>query len=113
MSKVTAPNKEYNGISAGVQFTNGVGECTNPNTLQWFKEKGYEVELDEPEKKNTGDNAGKTGNDENTGKTGNPDFSNMSIEELKMYAEANNIDLGKSTSFNGILKKIEQAVDAQ
>ena len=37
-------------------------------------------------------------------------FDNMSVEELKAYAEENGIDIGQSTSQKGILKKIlEQA----
>jgi len=49
MAKVLAPNKQYNGISAGVGFVNGVGECTNPYLIGWFKRNGYEVEEVEPE----------------------------------------------------------------
>lgn len=37
------------------------------------------------------------------------DFDTMEIEELINYAKEHNIDLGKSTSKNGILKKIEEA----
>ena len=50
MAKVFAPNKQYNGISAGVTFVNGVGETTDPYLLSWFKDKGYQVEENkEPE----------------------------------------------------------------
>lgn len=52
MAKVFAPNKQYNGISAGVTFVNGVGETTDPYLLSWFKDKGYQVEeTKEPEDK--------------------------------------------------------------
>lgn len=44
MARVIAPNKEYNNISAGVRFVNGVGECADPYLLSWFREKGYKVE---------------------------------------------------------------------
>ncbi|SKA99362.1 hypothetical protein SAMN05443428_13521 [Caloramator quimbayensis] len=44
MAKITAPNKKYCGITAGVSFYNGVGETTDPYLIQWFKEHGYEVE---------------------------------------------------------------------
>lgn len=37
---------------------------------------------------------------------GNNDLESMTIEELKAYAEENDIDLGKSTSHAGILEKI-------
>ena len=49
MAKVFAPNKQYSGISAGVAFANGVGECANPYLLKWFKNHGYEVEKVEAE----------------------------------------------------------------
>ena len=46
MAKIYAPNKEYNGISAGIYFTNGEAETDNPHLIEWFKEKGYEVNGD-------------------------------------------------------------------
>lgn len=36
-------------------------------------------------------------------------LSEMDAEELKAYAEKNNIDIGKSTSESGILEKIKKA----
>lgn len=48
MAVVKAPNKQYNGISAGVQFKDGVGETTNPHLIEWFKLKGYLVEEPDP-----------------------------------------------------------------
>lgn len=36
-------------------------------------------------------------------------LSEMDIEELRAYAEKNNIDIGKSTSTSGILEKIQAA----
>lgn len=41
--KVIAPNKHYTGVSAGVAFANGIGECENPDTIAWFQAHGYEV----------------------------------------------------------------------
>lgn len=37
------------------------------------------------------------------------EFSNMSVEELKAYAEANKIEIGNATTKNGFLKKIRDA----
>ena len=85
MAKIYAPNKDYTGISAGVHFSQGVGECTNPYLLAWFRAKGYTVEEIEVELKN------------------------MSIKQLKAYAEEKKINLGKATSQEGILKKILEA----
>lgn len=52
MAKIFAPNKQYNDISAGVQFVQGIGETTNPHLIEWFKNHGYEVEQDELELNN-------------------------------------------------------------
>ena len=43
MTKVYAPNKNYTGVSAGVNFVNGEGETDNKHLLEWFKSKGYGV----------------------------------------------------------------------
>ena len=85
MAKIYAPNKQYNGISAGVTFVQGVGESSNPHLLDWFKSKGYEV-----------------------ADAVNP-LEEMTVDELKAYAAENNIDIGQSTSQKGILKKILEA----
>jgi len=37
----------------------------------------------------------------------------MTAEELKAYAEENGIDIGKATSQEGILKKIQEATEEQ
>ena len=42
--------------------------------------------------------------DENTA-----ELANLSVEELKAYAEEKGIDIGQSTSQKGILKKIQEA----
>lgn len=95
MAKVLAPNKDYTGISAGVHFSQGVGECTDPYLLGWFKSKGYTVE--EFEKLDN---------------SGDLDLENMTVDELKAYAEEKGIELGKATSQKGILEKILEAEQA-
>ena len=49
MSRICCKNKRYNGISAGVNFVEGVGVSYDSRLLSWFMENGYEVlkELDE------------------------------------------------------------------
>lgn len=47
MAKIEAPNREYNGVSASVEFKNGVGETDDENLIGWFREHGYEVTEDE------------------------------------------------------------------
>lgn len=44
MARVYSPNEKYDGITAGVQFSNGVGEATDKYILNYLKEKGYRVE---------------------------------------------------------------------
>ena len=44
MAKIETPNPNYNGISATVQFTNGVGETADLNLITWFFENGYTVD---------------------------------------------------------------------
>lgn len=36
-------------------------------------------------------------------------FDGMSVDELKVYAEQHNIDIGNATTEKGIIKKIEEA----
>lgn len=43
MAKIYAMNKQYNGVSAGIKFTNGEAECADSFVLAWFKKHGYEV----------------------------------------------------------------------
>ena len=92
MAKIYAPNKQYTGITASVGFAQGVGETSNTDLIDWFKTHGYEVEEDDKEKTESGD-----------------DLKGMSVEELKAYANEKGIDIGNSTSQNGILKKIQDA----
>ena len=67
VAKIIAPNKNYNGLSASVMFVNGIGECTDPYLISWFKKKGYRVEEE-------------------------LNLDKMTVLELKEYAEANGID---------------------
>lgn len=90
MAKIICPNQQYNGVSASVPFTDGVGHTDNPHLLAWFKSRGYTVE------------------DEEAGGGASP-FAGMSVEDLKAYAVTNGINIGNSTSINGIIKKIEDA----
>lgn len=82
MTKIIAPNKNYNGLSAGVMFVNGIGECSDPHLISWFKEKGYRVEEE-------------------------LSLDKMTVAELKEYAEANGIDLEGLTKKAEILEKLK------
>jgi hypothetical protein len=43
MAVIQAPNKGYNGISAGVKFVNGEAECDDEFLIRWFRTHGYGV----------------------------------------------------------------------
>lgn len=43
MATIKAPNRAYNGVSAGVQFSAGEGVTDNPAAIEWFRVHGYEV----------------------------------------------------------------------
>lgn len=95
MAKVKAPNPQYNGLSANVQFINGVGETDDPKRLDWFRAHGYEVE-DAPEKEPAAET----------------DVDKMTVAELKEYAARNDIELGDATKKEDILAAIKGALPA-
>lgn len=49
MANIYSSNKEFNGISASVNFVNGVGVTYNPHLISWFIEQGYTVEEEKRE----------------------------------------------------------------
>jgi hypothetical protein len=49
MAKIYCKNKKFNGISASVNFTNGVGESNVPHLISWFQENGYTIVNDKSE----------------------------------------------------------------
>lgn len=58
MAKIYAPNRQFTGVSASVNFINGVGETGDPHLLHWFKTHGYTIE-GENEKPKDGKKGGK------------------------------------------------------
>ena len=88
MAKILAPNKSYTGVSASIAFCNGIGTTDNPELIDWFKKHNYQVVEEEKKEKS---------------------IEEMSVEELVVYAEKNNIDIGKATSQAGIIEKIKAA----
>lgn len=44
MAKIQAPNREYSGVSAGVQFANGRAETDDAAALAYFRRAGYGVD---------------------------------------------------------------------
>lgn len=106
MAKIFAPNKEYNGISAGIPFSIGVGETSDSYLLDWFKNHGYIIIKDAAEE----DLEVPPVNDGKEPELAPEEYlKNMTIEELQAHAELNGIDIGKATSQEGIIKKIIEA----
>ena len=87
MYKIMAPNEEYTGISAGVSFSNGIGLTGKDSIIPWFEEHGYKVEEIKDEAKSIDD---------------------MTVEELKAYAEEKQIDLTGLSKKADILSKIKE-----
>lgn len=96
MAKILAPNRQYTGMSASVAFEKGVGETTDPNLIDWFKEHGYSVIEEDVEIK-----------------TEDKKLEEMTVEELVAYAAEKQIDIGKATSQSGIIEKIKAAETPQ
>lgn len=44
MPIVKSQNSEYSGVTAGIKFSAGKGETSDPWLLEWFREHGYVVE---------------------------------------------------------------------
>lgn len=93
MTKIKAPNGSYTGVSATVAFCNGIGFTTDKHLIEWFRERGYEVEEEAEATKESEKKA----------------LEEMSVEELMLYAQDKNIELGQATTQAGILKKIKEA----
>jgi hypothetical protein len=88
MFKISSPNKGYTGVSAGVAFSRGVGLTGRKELVDWFKEHKYIVEEIKDDVKSVDD---------------------MTVDELKAYAEGKGIDLTGLTKKDDILKKIKGA----
>jgi hypothetical protein len=86
MFKISSPNTGYTGISAGVAFSHGIGLTGRKELVDWFKEHKYEVEEIKDEAKSVDD---------------------MTIDELKAYAEGKGIPLTGLTKKDDILEKIK------
>lgn len=51
--KIIAPNKNYTGVSAGVPFTKGVGDCSDADIIKWFERQGYAIQESLDSEENT------------------------------------------------------------
>lgn len=91
MAKIYSPNESYTGVSASVAFSKGIGFTKDKHLIEWFKEHEYKVDETEDQQKN--DN-------------GEKPIDNMTVDELKAYAEGEKIDLTGLTKRDDILNKI-------
>lgn len=41
--EITAPNSKFTGVSACVNFSNGIAYINNERSVEWFKKRGYKV----------------------------------------------------------------------
>lgn len=110
MAIIKAPNEQYNGVSATIKFENGVGKTDDEKLISWFTTHGYLVETDVKELQQddfiASNNAVSFDVDTINTINENVNFDNMNVEQLRLYAEEHNIELGKATSHKGILTKI-------
>jgi hypothetical protein len=84
MAKIYCNNSQYNGISAGVSFVNGVGVTSNSHLIAWFTENGYTIIEDTPREPG--------------------EYDEMNYKDL--------IELAKQQGFNAIGYKKEQLIQA-
>lgn len=54
MRSVRTPVPGFNGVSAGVEFADGVGQTDDPSALRYFAAAGYQIEHDDVERFHTG-----------------------------------------------------------
>ncbi len=57
--KIICPNQKYKGISASVDFSNGIGYTEKDYLAKWFETHGYKVEKFEESKTTANDNTQK------------------------------------------------------
>lgn len=81
---IKAPNEKFDGLVAGVRFTDGVGNTDDENAIAYFERQGYGVG-DEP--------ADQPGNPDAKYPVGDPS-NKWKKDELLAYAADRKIDLG-------------------
>lgn len=96
MATVSAPNKGFNGVRAGVRFVDGVGETVDENALNYFARHGYTID--------DGDGLDELPATVSWETTKDP--VDMTRDELLAYAADNEIDLHGATKKADILHMI-------
>ena len=112
--KIIAPNKNYRGISAGVAFNEGVGYTDSPYLIAWFEANGYAVvsesdTVSPPVVSDMISSAEPVIPSAESDIDRIPDLEDLSAEELIQFAKDNDIDIGRATAKETVLKKILEA----
>jgi hypothetical protein len=86
---IKAPNEKYNGLVAGVHFTDGVGKTSDENAIAYFERQGYEV-------------AGDVSDDVDRNYPLGDPSDKWKKAELLAYAEDRKIDIGNAKTVEQI-----------
>lgn len=90
--KIYAPVKDACGTWASVRFVNGVGETDDPTLIEWFRNHGYKVPMNEEqrvERAATVQTEKVPQSVEDVGSADQPDFDSMNPNELRDWMKAN------------------------
>lgn len=93
MANIYSPNESYTGVSASVAFVKGVGETKDKHLIEWFKQHDYKVDETEQNEQVNVDNE--------------KPIDQMTIDELKAYAEGEKINLAGLTKKDDIMARIK------
>lgn len=98
MVTILSPNKQYNGVSAGVQFRDGTAQTDNERAIEWFREKGYEV-IEE-----------QSSHDESLSEA---DLKKKSVEKLKEICEEKGITIPEGAKKDEIIALILKDINPE
>ena len=96
MATIKSPVGNYGGVTASIQFKNGVGQTDDPHLLDWFREHGYTVE-EEKVQEDDGDTKGEEYNEK------------MGIVKLREIALVYGVDASKIPKKADIVAAIDAA----
>lgn len=111
MVKIIAPNKQYTGISAGVSFVHGEGETDNPHLIEWFKSKGYEVEVETKESTEPPKDEEADENEEEINEVESINFDEITVAEIKGKLDASDISYGTKETKEVLFEKLTNATN--
>lgn len=106
MAKIIAPNKNYNGVSATVKFTDGEGRTNDSRLLVWFKTKGYEV-IDE---KSVDAEPAEEKEQDSKPADEKEELENMTVDQLKELAKENNIKVASKAVKADLIETISKKI---